>query len=68
MIKKLCLKVSPHQDQAHIMASFMLKHDGVLNRWCSVQEDTEEYFRKTLGEVWDCHMPCSCIVLYLAQA
>jgi hypothetical protein len=50
------------------MASFMLKHDGVLNRWCPVQEDTEEYFRKTLGEVWDCHMPCSCIVLYLAQA
>jgi len=29
----------------------MLKHDGKPNRWCSVQEDVEDYFRKTLGEV-----------------
>ena len=33
------------------MASYMLKHDGKLNRWCPVQEDVEEYFRKTLEEV-----------------
>jgi hypothetical protein len=29
----------------------MLKHDGKPNRWCSVQEDVEDYFRKTLGVV-----------------
>ena len=37
--------------RAQTMAPFMLKHDGKLNRWCSVQEDVEDYFRKTLGEV-----------------
>ncbi len=35
----------------------MLKHDGKLNRWCPVQEDVEDYFRKTLGEVRACPPP-----------
>jgi len=33
------------------MASYMLKHDGKLNRWCPVQEDVEAYFRQTLDQV-----------------
>ena len=30
-----------------------LQHDGVLQRWCPVQEDVETYFRDTLDKV--CH-------------
>jgi hypothetical protein len=37
--------------RAETMAPLMLKHDGKPNRWCSVQEDVEDYFRKTFGEV-----------------
>jgi len=29
-----------------------LDHDGVLNRWCAVQADVEDYFRKTLPQVF----------------
>ena len=43
--------------RAQTMAPFMLKHDGKLNRWCPVQEDVEDYFRKTLGEVRACPPP-----------
>ena len=35
-----------------------LKHDGKLQRWCPVQEDVEDYFRKTLEEV-RVHALCS---------
>lgn len=28
-----------------------LEHDGVLQRWCPIQDDVEEFFRKTLPEV-----------------
>lgn len=40
------------------MAAYMLKHDGNLNRWCPVQVDVEEYFRKTLPEV-SVAFPCA---------
>jgi hypothetical protein len=29
-----------------------LEHDGVLQRWCPIQDDVEEFFRKTLPEVF----------------
>ena len=41
----------------------MLKHDGKLNRWCPVQEDVEDYFRKTLGEVRAACLRTSSLVL-----
>ena len=35
-----------------------LQHDGVLQRWCEVQQDVEDYFRKTLPEVFSpAHSP-----------
>ena len=37
--------------QGEEMASYMLTHDGKLDRWCPVQTDVEEYFRTTLEEV-----------------
>jgi hypothetical protein len=49
--------------RAQTMAPFMLKHDGKLNRWCSVQEDVEDYFRKTLGEVRAACLRTSSLVL-----
>jgi len=33
------------------MASYMLKHEGKLERWCPVQADVEAYFRTTLEQV-----------------
>jgi hypothetical protein len=38
-------------------ASYMLQHDGKLDRWCPVHTDVEEYFRTTLEEV--SATPCS---------
>lgn len=42
------------------MASYMLKHDGKLNRWCPVQPDVEEYFRATLDTVLACLVSFCC--------
>lgn len=33
-----------------------LQHDGVLQRWCPVQEDVEAYFRTTLDKVCNSHL------------
>ena len=33
-------------------STYLLKHNGVLDRWCPIQEDTDEYLRKTFVEVW----------------
>ena len=43
--------------QGEEMASYMLTHDGKLDRWCPVQTDVEEYFRTTLEE--GSATPCS---------
>ena len=50
-LSQLSTKASQLKRNTRTMASYMLKHDGKLDRWCPVQPDVEAYFRQTLEQV-----------------